>query len=154
MGELKTSKYGIDDLLKEADEAVSNPNWTIATSKTPGLYKEALIPGAIAFFALRALGPLALEALALGPLALEALALGPLPAAIAAGYGIKTLYKRKKQQQAKELALKQLIARQNAIVKALQNESKEDKERIESLTKLNKILQETILQLKKTIPVS
>ena len=134
MGELKTSKYGIDDLLKEADEAVSNPNWTIATSKTPGLYKEALIPGAIAFFALRALGPL--------------------PVAIAAGYGIKTLYKRKKQQQAKELALKQLIARQNAIVKALQNESKEDKERIESLTKLNKILQETILQLKKTIPVS
>ena len=144
MGELKTSKYGIDDLLKEADEAVSNPNWTIATSKTPGLYKEALIPGAIAFFALRALGPLALEALALGPL----------PVAIAAGYGIKTLYKRKKQQQAKELALKQLIARQNDIVKALQNESKEDKERIESLTKLNKILQETILQLKKTIPVS
>ena len=144
MGELKTSKYSVDDLLKEADEAVSNPNWTIATSKTPGLYKEALIPGAIAFFALRALGPLAL-----GPLAL-----GPLPAAIAVGYGIKTLYKRKKQQQAKELALKQLIARQNAIVKALQNESKEDKERIESLTKLNKILQETILQLKKTIPES
>lgn len=139
MGELKTSKYSVDDLLKEADEAVSNPNWTIATSKTPGLYKEALIPGAIAFFALRALGPLAL---------------GPLPAAIAVGYGIKTLYKRKKQQQAKELALKQLIARQNAIVKALQNESKEDKERIESLTKLNKILQETILQLKKTIPES
>ena len=62
--------------------------------------------------------------------------------------------KRKRQQQAKELALKQLVAKQNAVMKALQNESKEDKERIESLTELNKILQEAILQLKKTIPES
>ena len=133
------SKYSVDDLLKEADEAVSNPNWTVATSKCPGLYKEALIPGAIAFFALQALGPLVL---------------GPIPAAMAIGLGVKTLNKRKRQQQAKELALKQLVAKQNAVMKALQNESKEDKERIESLTELNKILQEAILQLKKTIPES
>lgn len=127
------SKYSVDDLLKESDEAVSNPNWTIATSKTPGLYKEALIPGKIAFFVQLTLGSV------LGPIAM---------------FGIKTLYERKKQQQAKELALKQLVAKQNAVMKALQNESKEDKERIESLTELNKILQEAILQLKKTIPES
>ena len=74
MGEyVNTSKYSVDDLLQEADEAVSNPNWTIATSKTPGLYKEALIPGAIAFLALH-----------LGPLALL-----PGPLGLAIGYGIK-----------------------------------------------------------------
>jgi len=69
---------------------------------------------------------------------------------VAIGLGANAINKRKKQQRAKELALKQLIARQNAVIRALQNESRKDKERIESLIRLNKILQKAIQQLKES----
>lgn len=147
------SKYSVDDLLQEADEAVSNPNWTIATSKRAELY----LPGALGAAALGAAavgGAAALEAAALGgagALGLGAGALlGPAFAVVAIGLGANAINKRKKQQQAKELALKQLIAKQNAVIRALQNESRKDKERIESLIKLNKILQKAIQQLKES----
>lgn len=139
------SKYSVDDLLQEADEAVSNPNWTIATSKRAELY----LPGALGAAALGAAALGGAGALGLGAGAL----LGPLGSAfavVAIGLGANAINKRKKQQQAKELALKQLIARQNAVIRALQNESRKDKERIESLIKLNKILQKAIQQLKES----
>lgn len=139
------SKYSVDDLLQEADEAVSNPNWTIATSKRAELY----LPGALGAAALGAAALGGAGALGLGARAL----LGPLGSAfavVAIGLGANAINKRKKQQQAKELALKQLIARQNAVIRALQNESRKDKERIESLIKLNKILQKAIQQLKES----
>lgn len=136
------SKYSVDDLLQEADEAVSNPNWTIATSKRAGLY----LPGALGAAALGAAALGGAEVLGLGAGAL----LGPAFAVVAIGLGANAINKRKKQQQAKELALKQLIARQNAVIRALQNESGKDKERIESLIKLNKILQKIIQQLKES----
>ncbi len=136
------SKYSVDDLLQEADEAVSNPNWTIATSKRAELY----LPGALGAAALGAAALGGAEALGLVAGAL----LGPVFAVVAIGLGVNAINKRKKQQQAKELALKQLIARQNAVIRALQNESRKDKERIESLIKLNKILQKAIQQLKES----
>lgn len=136
------SKYSVDDLLQEADEAVSNPNWTIATSKRAELY----LPGALGAAALGAAALGGAGALGLGAGAL----LGPAFAVVAIGLGANAINKRKKQQQAKELALKQLIARQNAVILALQNESRKDKERIESLIKLNKILQKAIQQLKES----
>lgn len=136
------SKYSVDDLLQEADEAVSNPNWTIATSKRAELY----LPGALGAAALGAAALGGAGALGLGAGAL----LGPAFAVVAIGLGANAINKRKKQQQAKELALKQLIARQNAVIRALQNESRKDKERIESLIKLNKILQKAIQQLKES----
>lgn len=135
------SKYSVDDLLQEADEAVSNPNWTIATSKRAELY----LPGALGAAALGAAALGGAGALGLGAGAL----LGPAFAVVAIGLGANAINKRKKQQ-AKELALKQLIARQNAVIRALQNESRKDKERIESLIKLNKILQKAIQQLKES----
>lgn len=136
------SKYSVDALLQEADEAVSNPNWTIATSKRAELY----LPGALGAAALGAAALGGAGALGLGAGAL----LGPAFAVVAIGLGANAINKRKKQQQAKELALKQLIARQNAVIRALQNESRKDKERIESLIKLNKILQKAIQQLKES----
>ena len=136
------SKYSVDDLLQEADEAVSNPNWTIATSKRAELY----LPGALGAAALGAAALGGAGALGLGAGAL----LGPAFAVVAIGLGANAINKRKKQQRAKELALKQLIARQNAVIRALQNESRKDKERIESLIRLNKILQKAIQQLKES----
>ena len=96
------SKYSVDDLLQEADEAVSNPNWTIATSKRAELY----LPGALGAAALGAAavgGAAALEAAALGgagALGLGAGALlGPAFAVVAIGLGANAINKRKKQQR-------------------------------------------------------
>ena len=91
------SKYSVDDLLQEADEAVNNPNWTIATSKRAELY----LPGALGAAALGAAavgGAAALEAAALGgagALGLGAGALlGPAFAVVAIGLGANAINKR------------------------------------------------------------
>lgn len=45
------------------------------------------------------------------------------------------------------MAYRYLIERQNAVIRALQNEARADKERIESLTRLNQLLTEAIRRL-------
>lgn len=56
-----------------------------------------------------------------------------------------------KMHKAKELAYKQAIAKQNAIIKALKEESDADKERIEYLVGLNQLLQEAVKELQKEL---
>lgn len=63
------------------------------------------------------------------------------------GRMIKKKKEEEKMQKAKELAYKQAIAKQNAIIKALKEESNADKERIEYLVGLLQLLQEAILEL-------
>lgn len=51
-------------------------------------------------------------------------------------------------QEAKELLYKDAIAKQNAILKALNEEKNADKERIEYLTQINILLKEAIEDLR------
>lgn len=136
----KIDKYTIDDLLKEADKAVSDKNWTISKSSCPELFNDnsTNIINWVAFLGgIRLAGAAAFGLPLLGPV-------GWGIAAIAAGKAIKN---DKKKQEAKMMAYRYLIERQNAVIRALQNEARADKERIESLTRLNQLLTEAIRRL-------
>lgn len=67
------------------------------------------------------------------------------------GSFIKKKSEEEKMLKAKELAYKEAIAKQNAIIKALKEESNADKERIEYLIGINQLLQEAILELQKEL---
>lgn len=115
-------KYNIDDLLNEADIAISNPTWTVATSCNPKLFDaKAVLEGVLRF------------------------SFGPIGEVLIAG--IKFINKKKKEKVAKELAIQKLVAKQNELLRALEKENRENKERIESLTQLNELLKEAILKL-------
>lgn len=62
--------------------------------------------------------------------------------------GLASRAKNRKLKEAKELCYKEAIKKQNAIIKALQNESRRDKERIDYLTSLNNLLKAAIRDLK------
>lgn len=64
-----------------------------------------------------------------------------------AGMGAASRIKNKNLREAKELAYKNAIAKQTAILKALKEESAADKERIEYLTGINVLLQSAIKDL-------
>lgn len=64
---------------------------------------------------------------------------------------IKKKSEKEKMQKAKELAYKEAIAKQNALIKALKEETNADKERIEYLVGLNQLLQEKIFELQKEL---
>lgn len=133
-------KYKVDDLIKEADKAVSDKNWTTANSKCPEIFKNNssnLINWVTFFGGFKLIGLAAYGLPLLGPV-------GWGVAAIAAGKAVKN---EKKKQEAKMMAYKLLIEKQNAVIKALQNEARADKERIESLTRLNELLTEAIKKL-------
>lgn len=72
------------------------------------------------------------------------------PAVILGGtaIGVTSHVKNKKLREAKELLYKNAIAKQNAIIRALKEESNADKERIDYLTGLNVLLQAAIRDLK------
>ena len=64
-----------------------------------------------------------------------------------AGIGVASHIKNKKLREAKELIYKNALAKQNAILKALKEESNDDKERIKYLNGLNILLQSAIKDL-------
>lgn len=64
---------------------------------------------------------------------------------------IKKKSEEEKMQKAKELAYKEAIAKQNALINALKEELNNDKERIEYLVGLIQLLQEEILKLQKEL---
>ena len=64
-----------------------------------------------------------------------------------AGIGVASHIKNKKLREAKELIYKNALVKQNAILKALKEESNADKERIEYLNGLNILLQSAIKDL-------
>lgn len=67
------------------------------------------------------------------------------------GRFIKKRSEEEKMLKAKEMAYREAIAKQNAIIKALKEESNADKERIEYLIGILQLLQESILELQKEL---
>ena len=72
----------------------------------------------------------------------------------AAGVGISTTVKYKKLKAAKELTYKNAVAKQTAIIKALQEEVNADKERIDYLNNLNVLLQAAIKDLQHDLGIA
>lgn len=72
----------------------------------------------------------------------------------ALGAGVASHVKNKKLKEAKELCYREAVRKQNAIIKALKNESDADKERIDYLNSLNTLLQSAIKDLEYDLGMS
>lgn len=71
-----------------------------------------------------------------------------------AGIGVASHVKNKKLREAKELIYKNALAKQAAIIKALQEEKDADKDRIDYLNGLNILLQSAIKDLKHDLGIA
>lgn len=71
-----------------------------------------------------------------------------------AGIGVASHIKNKKLREAKELIYKNALAKQNAILNALKEESNADKERIEYLNGLNILLKSAIKDLQHDLGIA
>lgn len=70
------------------------------------------------------------------------------------GVGVSSYMKNKKLQNAKELLYKDALKKQTALLKALKEETNQDKERIEYLTRLNTLLEAAIKDLKYDLEIA
>lgn len=161
------SLNSVINVINDANEALKDKKRTIEDSPISEVLAGAAGAGvgaAISFTALYFAGTTGLAAAgitsglaALGGGAVAAggagmlggLAVVAAPVAIlgAGAVGIAAHVKNKKLQEAKETCYKDAVAKQNAIIKALKNESKRDKERIVYLTSLNTLLTAAIRDL-------
>lgn len=159
------SLENVTRVIKEADAALNDKSRTIKTSAISEVLAGAagaVAGGTIGFAALYAGGTVAgLSAAGItsglaaaggliggGMVAGVAVLAAPAVALTAAGVGIASNLKNKKLREAKELCYKNAVAKQNAIIKALQEESRSNRERIEYLTGLNNLLNAAVRDLK------
>lgn len=155
----------VQNVLNEANEALSDKSRTIKTSSIPETLAGALgagAGGAIGFAALYLGGSvvgLSAAGITSGLATAGAIVGGGMVAGIAvlaapavilsgAGIGIASHVKNKKLREAKELCYKEAVRKQTAIINALREETNADKERIEYLNSLNTLLQAAIKDLK------
>lgn len=126
----------VKNILNEASLAVSDKSRTIAKSPvSKPLAAAAAIGtgGALSFAALAGISVASMPVLIAG---------GPILG------GFLLYQKAKKLKQEKELCYKEAIKKQNEIITALKEESSADKERIEYLNAINKLLEAAIRDLK------
>lgn len=132
-----------DQALKDTSRKMKDSQLGKVTATTGMLTVGGTIGSSIAGFRLGAVGATAPSALTLSSLlASPVVVLGGI------GIGVASHIKNKKMQEAKELLYKDAIAKQNAILKALNEEKNADKERIEYLTQINILLKEAIEDLR------
>ena len=161
----------VQRVIEEAGQALNDPTRTIVRSAMPEVLAGALGAGAggAASFAALYLGGsvvgLSAAGITSGLAAAGALIGGGMAAGVAvlaapvavlgaAGVGITAHVKNKKLKDAKMLCLTQAIAKQNANIKALQEESAADKERIKYLNSLNTLLDAAIRDLKQDLGIA
>lgn len=155
----------VQKVINEASAALNDKNRTIENSAIPEVLAGAVGAGAggvIGFAALYAGGSvvgLSAAGITSGLAAAGTLVGGGMAAGIAVlaapavlfgtvAVGLASHAKNQKLKEAKKLCYKEAIEKQNAIIKALQNESRRDKERIDYLTSLNNLLKAAIRDLK------
>lgn len=158
------SLNNVKNVIIESDAALKDKSRTIKTSEIPETLAGALgagVGGAIGFAALYAGGIAGLGAAGVtsrlaaagaivggGMAAGAAVLAAPAVVLAAGGVGVASHVKNKKLREAKEIMYKNAVAKKNAIIKALKNESASDKERIDYLTGLNNLLSSAIRELK------
>ena len=152
MDALKT----VDRVIKDADAALNDTSRTMRNSPVSEVLSGALgagAGGAVSFVALSSLGVSGLSAAGItsGLATAGALVGGGMAAGIAVlaapavilggiGVGIASHHKMNKLISEKMAIYKEAVAKQNALLKALQHESRRDKERINYLKALNNAL--------------
>lgn len=161
----------VQSVIDEANEALNDTTRTIVKSAMPEVLVGALgagAGGALSFAALylggsvmglsaagitsglAAAGALIGGGMAAGVAVLAA----PVAALAATGVGVASHVKNKKLKKAKELCYREAVRKQNAIIKALKNESDADKERMDYLNSLNTLLQSAIKDLEHDLGMS
>lgn len=160
----------VQKVIDEAGMAVNDKKRTIKSSSIPEVLAGAIgagTGGAISFAALffggsivGLSGPGIMTGLAaagaiVGGGATAGVFVLAAPVAVlgAAGVGIASHVKNKKLMEAKQLCYKEAVKKQNAIIKALKDETNADKERIEYLNSLNTLLQAAIKDLKQDLGI-
>lgn len=157
-------------IINEAGTAIDNPDKGLDTSAMKeilGAFLGGGVGGVGSFAALYALGTAGLSAAGItsGLAAAGALVGGGMvagvfvlaaPVAVLATGGAMLIswHNRQKLKEAKQLILNTAIAKQNAIIKALQMEAEKDKSRIDYLTALNCALTRAIKELREDLAVA
>lgn len=159
----------VQSVIDEANEALNDRTRTIAKSAIPEVLAGALGAGGALSFAALYLGGsvvgLSAAGITSGLAAAGALVGGGMAAGVAVlaapvavlgatGVGVASHVKNKKLKEAKELCYREAVRKQNAIIKALKNESDADKERIDYLNSLNTLLQSAIKDLEYDLGMS
>ncbi|MCU9807463.1 hypothetical protein LEQ06_04260 [Paraclostridium sp. AKS46] len=158
------SLESVVNVINDAEQALGDKTRTIKDSAIPEVVAGAVgagVGGAASFGALYGLGVVGLSGpgimsglAAAGGIVGGGAAAGVLvlaaPVAVLAGVGVGTAaaMKRKQLKQEKERLYKEAVKKQNAIIKSLEKEANESKERIEYLEGLNILLQTAIRDLK------
>ena len=126
----------IVNVVNEAAAAVNDSKRTIKESAIPEVLAGALgagIGGVGSFAALYGLGVVGLSA--------------PIAALAAGGVGVAAHLKNKQLRQEKERLYKEVLARHEAIIKALKDEADATQERLDYLQSLNILLQQAVKDL-------
>ena len=164
------SLKSVQKILDEAGAALNDKKRTIRNSPISEVLAGAAgvgAGGAISFAALYFGGSvvgLSAAGITSGLAAAGALVGGGMAAGVAVlaapvavlgadGVGITSHVKNKKLLEAKQLCYKDAVKKQNAIIKALKEETTADKERIEYLNSLNTLLQAAIRDLKQDLGI-
>lgn len=161
----------VQKVLDEADAALNDKSRTIAQSAIPEVLAGALgmgTGGIVSFAALYFGGSvvgLSAAGITSGLAAAGALVGGGMAAGVAVlaapvailgagSVGIASYVKNKKLKAAKELCYNEAVKKQNAIIRALRDETHADKERIDYLNSLNTLLQSAIKDLKQDLGIA
>lgn len=158
------------NVVNEAAVAVNDSKRTIKESAIPEVLAGALgagIGGVGSFAALYGLGVVGLSAAGItsglatagaiiggGMVAGVFVLAAPIVVLSASGVGIAAHLKNKQLRQEKERLYKEVIARHEAIINALKNESNATKERLDYLQSLNILLQQAVKDLSHDLGVA
>lgn len=159
------SLQNVQKVINEASEALNDKSRTISNSAIPDVLAGAIgigAGGAIGFTALYFGGSvvgLSAAGITSGLAAAGGIIGGGMAAGVAvlaapavvlgaSAVGIASHVKNVKLREAKELCYKEAIKKQTAILKALEEESNADKERLDYLNSLNNLLQAAINDLR------
>jgi len=157
------------NVVNEAAAALNDKKRVIRDSAIPEVLIGALgagIGGVGSFAALYGLGVVGLSAAGItsglaaaggivggGMVAGIFVLAAPVAALAAGGVGLATHIKKKQLRQEKERLYKEALKKHEAIIEALEEENKADKERIDYLTSLNILLTQAIKDLRKDLGV-
>ena len=164
------SMQPIANIINEAALALKDKSHTISNSSISEILSGALgagVGGGASFAALYGLGLTGLSAAGItsglatagaivggGMVAGVFVLAAPVAALSAAGVGIASKLKANKLKSEKERVFAEAVAKQNAIIKALQNEKMADKNRIDCLNGINILLERAIKDLKHDLGVA
>ncbi len=160
----------VANVVNEASEALNDKQRTINESAIPEVLAGALGAGAGgvgAFAALYGLGTVGLSAAGItsglaaagsivggGMVAGVFVLAAPVAVLAAGGVGVASHLKNKQLRQEKQRLYKVALEKHQAIIRALQEESDADKERIDYLQSLNILLERAVRDLQQDLGVS